>query len=206
MLRCSRTNGTGPALYGTGGRAQLQLEPNTFVRGAPTEGAHEAGDIFVDAYTAWYRCIASGTPGTWVRVGYNPLTNPTRICDTRTSQGPPVNPLNVYNTGPLGPAEVRSVRVAGPIGPVGAQQTLVPFGASAALFNVAVTATTAAGFLTVWPVATPRPTAASINWAAGQTISNAVTVKVGEPGFESCRIYNSAGSTEVIIDLVGFTY
>ena len=150
--------------------------------------------------------MTDGTPGTWVRIGLNPLT-PTRIADTRPDQGPPTNPLNVYDTGPLGPGQIRTVTVAGPIGPAGGQQTVVPLRASAAVFNLAVTGTTAAGYLTVWPADQPRPRAASINWTPGQTISNGMTVKLGAIGTANAgkiNLYNSAGTTHVILDLTGF--
>jgi hypothetical protein len=78
----------------------------------------------------------------------------------------------------------------------------VPAGADAVVLNVTVTATTAASYLTIWPAGAAQPLASSLNWPAGATIPNAVTVKVGANG--SIGVYNSAGSVDVIADVVGY--
>ena len=41
-----------------------------------------------------------------------------------------------------------------------------------------------------------------MNFAAGQTVANLVTVKVGGDG--NVMLYNAAGSTHVIFDVVGW--
>ena len=43
--------------------------------------------------------------------------------------------------------------------------------------NVTVTDPTAGSYMTVWPKGEVQPTASNLNWSAGQTIPNAVTVK-----------------------------
>ena len=78
----------------------------------------------------------------------------------------------------------------------------VPADATAVTVNVTVTGTTAASFLTLWPTGTAKPTASNLNWVAGQTIANAVTVKVGAGGKVS--VFNPSGSTQVILDVVGW--
>ncbi len=80
--------------------------------------------------------------------------------------------------------------------------TLVPVGAVAVVLNVTVTDTTAPSFLTLWPTGQARPTASSLNWTAGQTIPNAVTVKLGTS--RQVSVYNLTGSADVIIDVAGF--
>ena len=72
--------------------------------------------------------------------------------------------------------------------------------AEAVVLNVAVTGSGAPGFVTVWPCGQSRPNAASLNYDAGQTISNAVTAKVGTNG-AVCIFVLSA--THVIVDLTG---
>jgi hypothetical protein len=76
-------------------------------------------------------------------------------------------------------------------------------GESALVLNVTVTNPTAASYLTLWPDGTPRPLASDLNFVAGQTVPNLVVVKLGasSPTFD---VYNAAGSTDVVIDLVGF--
>jgi hypothetical protein len=78
----------------------------------------------------------------------------------------------------------------------------VPGGAEAVLLNVTVTNTTVPSFLTIWPNGSAQPLASSLNWVAGQTIPNAVTVKVGTSG--KILVYNPGGSVDVIADVGGW--
>jgi hypothetical protein len=112
---------------------------------------------------------------------YNAVT-PDRILDTRTSGGP------------IGPNGVRSVKVTGAKG--------VPEGAGAVVLNVTVTQPTETGYITVYPTGTTPPTASSLNFVAGQDVANLVTAKVGTNG--QVDIYNFAGDTQVLFDVVGW--
>lgn len=118
--------------------------------------------------------IASGA-------AYHPLS-PARMVDTRA-------------TAAVGPGGTLSLSVAGVAGVPGA-------GVSAVVLNVAVTEPTALGYLTLYPSDAPRPLAASINFAPGQTISNAVVAKVGIDG--SVNVYNVGGSTHMVVDVEGW--
>jgi hypothetical protein len=69
------------------------------------------------------------------------------------------------------------------------------------VLNVAVTGSSTPGFVTIFPCGSSRPNAASLNFAAGQTISNAVTAKVGNGGKICIFVF---ASTHVIIDVTGF--
>ena len=73
--------------------------------------------------------------------------------------------------------------------------------AAAVVFNVTVTGTERAGYLTVYPCDAPRPLASNLNYSAGQTIANTVTSKVGAAG-KVC-IYTS-GPTHLIADINGY--
>ena len=73
---------------------------------------------------------------------------------------------------------------------------------SAVVLNVTVADTTAASYLTVWPDGAAQPNASDLNWAAGLTVPNLVVVKVGPNG--KIDLFNPAGSTNVIIDVVGW--
>jgi hypothetical protein len=79
---------------------------------------------------------------------------------------------------------------------------IVPSTAKAVVLNVTVTNTTTPSYLTVWPDAVTRPTASDLNWVAGQTVPNLVVVKLGANGMVD--MYNLAGSTDVVIDVVGW--
>jgi hypothetical protein len=73
---------------------------------------------------------------------------------------------------------------------------------AAVVLNVTVTNPTAPSYVTVWPTGQPRPTASNINFKAGQTLPNLVTVKVGSNGQVS--LFNGGGSTDLIADVAGY--
>jgi hypothetical protein len=176
-------SGEAPSGYGVaaaGLLAPLLLLPAA-APGPPTTNAHQLGEVFVDSNGALFQCVAPGTPGIWVRIGFNPLT-PVRILDTRN--GP----------GPLTGGQTANLQVVGNNG--------VPFQASAVVMNATVTDTTDASFLTIYPQGVTRPLASNLNWSAGQTIANLVTVKLGFEG--SISIFNNVGDVQVIVDLAGF--
>jgi hypothetical protein len=79
------------------------------------------------------------------------------------------------------------------------------------VLNVTATGGTKLGWLTVYPTGHSLPTASNLNFTAGQTVPNLVTVKIGTAG--QVRIANTehptvptpnAGSVHVIADVVGF--
>jgi hypothetical protein len=112
---------------------------------------------------------------------------PSRILDTRTGNGAP--------QAKLGQGATLSLQVTGRGG--------VPAtGVAAVVLNVTVTNATAASFLTVYPSGVTRPLASSLNFVAGWTGANSVTVAVGTGG--KVNIFNNAGSTDVIADVDGF--
>jgi len=111
---------------------------------------------------------------------------PTRIEDTRLGTG--------GLSGPLGPGATAQVQVAGRGG--------VPEGATAVVMNVTVTQPSAPGFLTVYPSGSPLPSTSNLNFTPGQTVPNLVVVKLGPGG--GVALFNSAGSTHVILDVAGY--
>lgn len=78
--------------------------------------------------------------------------------------------------------------------------TSAPAGTTALALNIAVTEPETAGFLTVFPCGSPRPWASSLNFAAGQTVSNHVTATVGTGG--TICVY-SLSDVHVVIDVEG---
>ncbi|MDU0312317.1 hypothetical protein RKE38_01360 [Phycicoccus sp. M110.8] len=117
---------------------------------------------------------------------YTPATTPTRIADTRGGGG--VAPR------PLGAGEARLFEVAGLGG--------VPAGATAVVMNATAVAPTKAGFLTVYPAGSGRPTASNINFTPGANVPNLVTMPLGTGG--DVMVFNSGGTTHVILDVVGW--
>jgi hypothetical protein len=68
--------------------------------------------------------------------------------------------------------------------------------------NLTATQPTAQSHLTVFPTGAARPLASSLNFLAGETRPNEIVAKVGTNG--TVTIYNAAGSTHVVVDIVGW--
>ena len=100
---------------------------------------------------------------------------PDRLLDTRNAIGVPGRTLV--------PADgVVSLQVAGRGG--------VPTGADAVTMNLTAVTAAAAGFVTVWPCDAQRPNSSNLNFVAGGTRPNLVTVALSEVG--TACIYTSA--------------
>jgi hypothetical protein len=127
--------------------------------------------------------------GTGTGSAFHPLS-PSRILDSRPGSGN----VGIYTT-PWVAGTDRIVDVTG-VGGVPAADV------DSVLLNTTVTLTNAVSFLSVYPNGQPRPTVSSLNWAAGWTIPNAVTAKVGTSG--SIRMFNNLGSTHTIADVAGW--
>ena len=135
------------------------------------------------------------TAGTFVAV------TPSRLLDTRSGSG---------NWGTCTPSPCATVGAGGTIsvqvagqGPQGGGAAPVPAsGASAVVLNVTVTNPTAASVLTVFPSDAAQPQVSNLNYTAGQTVPNLVTVKLGADG--RVKITNAFGSTDVVADVVGW--
>ena len=112
---------------------------------------------------------------------------PARVLDTRVGKGAP--------KAPVGPGRVISVHMLG----AGAVPTTR---VSAVVLNLTVAAATRSSYLTVWPKGKARPTVSSINFVAGVSRANLVTMPLGADG--SISIFNRAGSVQVIADVMGY--
>jgi hypothetical protein len=112
---------------------------------------------------------------------------PHRLLDTRNGTG--------GVKGPVGAGQSISLKVTGVQGVPSAD-------VSAVVMNVTATAPTKASFLTVYPDGTSVPNASDVNFTAGRTVPNLVTVRVGTDG--KVDIYNSAGDVQVVADLAGY--
>ena len=113
---------------------------------------------------------------------------PARICDTRTGNSTQCAGKTLHAGSTL------AVQVTG--------KGEVPSGATAVVANVTVTNPTATSYLTAYPAGTTRPVASNLNFAAGQTVPNLVTVPLSASGV--LDLFNAAGSTDVIVDVTGY--
>jgi hypothetical protein len=127
----------------------------------------------------------SGTP---VDPGaFHPLA-PARVLDTRTGLGAPAS-----SAASLGTASFQVAGVGGVPAP----------GASAVVLNVTVATPQASGFATVFPSGVSRPGTSTLNFPAGRTVPNLVTVKLGADG--KVNAYNgSLGSVRFVADVFGY--
>jgi hypothetical protein len=115
---------------------------------------------------------------------FQPLS-PTRVADTRSGSGEPYAGQTL---------QAGEMQVAGLDG--------IPTGAEAVSINVTVTDTSSDGFLTIYPAGTARPMASDLNWSPGETRANMDIADLGQS--QSVDVYNSSGSTDVIIDVDGW--
>jgi len=77
----------------------------------------------------------------------------------------------------------------------------VPTSAATVAVNVTVTQPTAAGFVTVWPCGSSRPATSTVNFAAGQTVANAVIAPLGTGG-RLCAMAST--DTHLLVDVTGW--
>jgi hypothetical protein len=121
---------------------------------------------------------------------------PTRLLDTRAGESP--NALLSVAKLKVGRTPVLEVKVT----ELGAAGSLVPAsGVGAVSLNVAVTNPDADGFVTVYPCGNTRTLTASINYAAGETVSNGVIAPVS-PNGTIC--FYSHVPTDIVVDLNGW--
>lgn len=111
-----------------------------------------------------------------------------RLLDTRTGNGAPkaaVAPGGTVTFQVLGRGGVPASNV------------------SAAALNVTVTGATRGGYVTVFPGGGTQPLASNLNFVAGQTIANHVTVGIGAPGTVSIK-NGSGGTVQLVADVNGY--
>ncbi len=160
-----------------------QTVPNRVIVPLGTNGSisfyNAFGSVDVIADVSGWFTDASNPSATGSR--FAPVL-PARILDTRSTQQ-------------LGPNQALMLAIAGN-GPT------PNAGVLGVVLNVTVTGPTAASYLTAWPDGESRPLASDLNFTAGQTVPNMVVVKVGADG--KINLYNAAGSTDIVIDVMGW--
>ena len=115
------------------------------------------------------------------------------MLDTRA--GSPTIDNAFAGGGALGQAGVVNLTVVG-------RGNVPATGVDAVVLNVTATSPTASGFVTVYPSGAQRPNASNLNFVTGQTTPNLVITKVGANG--QVALFNSAGNTHLIADVVGW--
>jgi hypothetical protein len=194
-----------PALIRPNTNTAIEISGSNFQSGAVASSPLAVQSTTVDSPVQLSAVVNS----TGATEGIEPITvtNPDTKSDTlaqamlvRSSRGEfhslgPVRVLDTRSGAPIGPNSTRNVQVAGAGG--------VPSsGVRAVLMNVTVAGPTAPSYLTIFPTGTPQPNSSSLNFVAGQAVPNLVTATVGANGMVT--IYNFAGSTHVLFDVVGW--
>jgi hypothetical protein len=81
----------------------------------------------------------------------------------------------------------------------------VPTTAHSVVLNVTVTNPAGgnpSSYLTLWPTGNTQPLASDVNFHNGLTIANLTLVKIGANG--QVDVYNAAGTTQIVVDVVGW--
>ncbi|CAB4723597.1 unannotated protein [freshwater metagenome] len=158
----------------------------------------------VDSAGVIWFCVAGGTPGTWRMLSgpsaagaFTPVT-PARVYDSR---------LSTYALhGVLGSGQNRPISVANSFDVNGTPVTanFVPIGATAVFANVTVVDTIGNGWLAINPGGTTAVSASSINWSAsGQILANGISLTLNATR-QITVVNGSSGSTNFIIDVLGY--
>jgi hypothetical protein len=114
---------------------------------------------------------------------------PKRLLDSRGATG------GFNGAVGAGDANVKHLVVKG-------SDTTVPATATAVILNVTATQSSTNSFLRVWPKGAAPPNSSNLNFGKGQTIPNLVVVQIGAD--DSVSIFNAAGTTHVVADVMGY--
>ncbi|MFF7476246.1 PKD domain-containing protein [Streptomyces sp. NPDC008092] len=169
--------------FGDGSKAVSAAAPSgTLKHTFPAPGTYTVTQTITDAGGRTLTKTARTTVGAaFVGAG------PRRLLDTRNGTGAPKRTV--------GAGGVVRLKVLG-VGGVPAS------GVTAVTLNVADTDATAAGYVTVYPDGTTRPATPNLDFRAGQSNPNLVTVKVGTDGYVD--LYNAHGKVNLVADLEGY--
>ena len=197
--------GIGGVFEGT--RAPLRLIPSA-IAGAPSTGAHEVGELFVDSTGRLYFCRASGTPGTWIALGvvggdsrsasaYVALANPERFVDTRIGLG--------GVRGPVPGATTHTFVMTGRTGQSGDASLQIPDAATSIVGNLTVIGGPGAqGYVTLWPSG-PVPTVSNINFGPGPgAVANSFVVRLAQTGSHGQLNAFNLQSCDYVLDVSGY--
>ena len=132
---------------------------------------------------------------------YHALPVPVRVYDSRTGTGSAAT-----GEGPIASGATRTISLTQGYASASATTKIpaVPVGASSAMINVTIDGTTTTGFLTAYASNVAQPATSGINWfGPGQILANLSVVAIAPDG--SIKITaGGGGTTQVIVDVVGY--
>jgi hypothetical protein len=185
-------------LYPSGGAkplvANISYAPGQTLSSAFNVGLSPSGSLNVYAFSETHLIMdVTGyyAPPQQGGLYYHPLPRPVRLLDTRIGQA--------ACDAPGSPLQARQVRA------VMARRTcaglIIPNDALALVGNVTAVNAPSPGYVTLYPSGVARPMVSNINFAAGQVLSNAVTVGLGADGVFNLYSYER---TDFVIDVSGY--
>ena len=121
------------------------------------------------------------------------LFEPTRVLETRAGAGLTTADHQLEGIGLRPDDSVLELPIGGRLG--------VPQAIRAAVLNITVTGSLGTGFVTVYPCATPRPLASTLNYGRGDTVAN-LAIATTSPDGKVC-IYTQR-AVHLIVDLSGY--
>ncbi|MFI6132656.1 hypothetical protein [Micromonospora sp. NPDC051141] len=124
--------------------------------------------------------VAGVSPG----AGWFQPVSPRRLLDTRNGTSLP--------EGKLGPGETRLLTI----------NNGVTTDVTAVTVTVTAVGSSKASSLLLYPAGEEKPTAATLSFAEGMTVSTTTTVKLGTG--RTLAVFNESGSTHVLLDLQGY--
>ena len=160
---------------------QLKAVGNTFYAAFPANGA-AAGRSTSNIDPFFYKVTAPPVPLSFFTLP------PCRIADTRNASGPLGGPA-------LSGSGAR-------VFPTFSSSCGIPATARALSVNVTVVGPAAAGYLSIYPGATPPPGTSTINFKAGDVRANNAIVGIGEG--ELAVHLNSMGTANFVLDVNGY--
>ncbi len=126
--------------------------------------------------------LVSTEGSTWTSVA------PVRLLDTRAGNG---------LSGAFRDQTVRAVQIAGRGG--------IPADAVAVTANLTVTGSTSAGYVSIGPSMTSKPSTSTINLTKGGTLANGLTLRLASNGTAAAVFDGTSGSTaHLVLDVTGY--
>jgi hypothetical protein len=143
------------------------------------------------------RLVAKALGDTTQDLVYNPIT-PCRIVDTRNTA---LGPIAGNGSRSFLAAGISSFTSQGGSATNCGMNSEAP---TAVALNVTVVSPASGGFATVYPFGTSRPETASVNYAAGQIINNAIITPIPTPVASSDFSIYTFAQAHYVVDIVGY--
>jgi hypothetical protein len=109
---------------------------------------------------------------------------PARVLDTRDGTG-------TASAAPLSSGQTLDVTIAN-----------LPVDATGVAVNLTVVNGTRSGFLTAFAKGDAKPWTSSVNWASSAPVANSIVIAIHSD--HTVSLFNSAGTVDVVMDLVGY--